>query len=315
MVITAPSPIGCETTSSSGTFPPGERLIELQLTERYGVGRAAIRAALVELDAEGLVQREANRGAAVRRISVAEAIEITQARAVLEGLIARLAAERASERRAGRRCATLVAEMTAGRQDGRQARLLEAQPRRSTARCAGSPATGWPTTSWPTCATGPPTTSSAWRSCPAGPAESLDQHRAIVAAVTRRRRAGRRGGDARAPGVGHRRAAALGGVRRPRRECAGPAMAYPGTEGRSDRPSTAAAGGRPSARSSSARRPARPEARPRPPSRAAGAPRGGAVPVTSRRRSVLVGRRELADEVVPTSRPPGRRRRRPASTR
>lgn len=81
----------------AGLFPPGERLIELQLTERYGVGRAAIRAALVELDSEGLVQREANRGATVRRISVTEAVEITQARAALEGLIARLAAERATE--------------------------------------------------------------------------------------------------------------------------------------------------------------------------------------------------------------------------
>jgi DNA-binding GntR family transcriptional regulator len=94
-----------------GTFPPGERLIELQLTERYGVGRAAIRAALVELDAEGLVQREANRGATVRRISVGEAIEITEARAVLEGLIARLAAERATDAdRAELR--SLVEEMT-----------------------------------------------------------------------------------------------------------------------------------------------------------------------------------------------------------
>jgi DNA-binding GntR family transcriptional regulator len=80
----------------AGAFPPGERLIELQLTERYGVGRAAIRAALVELDSEGLVQRETNRGATVRRISVTEAVEITQARAALEGLIARLAAERAT---------------------------------------------------------------------------------------------------------------------------------------------------------------------------------------------------------------------------
>jgi DNA-binding GntR family transcriptional regulator len=80
-----------------GAFPPGERLIELQLTERYGVGRAAIRAALVELEVEGLVQREANRGATVRRISVAEAVEISEARGVLEGLVARLAAERATE--------------------------------------------------------------------------------------------------------------------------------------------------------------------------------------------------------------------------
>lgn len=80
-----------------GGFPPGERLIELQLTERYGVGRAAIRAALVELEVEGLVQREANRGATVRRISVAEAVEISEARGVLEGLVARLAAERATD--------------------------------------------------------------------------------------------------------------------------------------------------------------------------------------------------------------------------
>ncbi len=78
-----------------GALPPGERLIEVALSERYAVGRAAIRAALVELDAEGLVIREANRGAAVRRISLADAIEITEARAALEGLLARRAAENA----------------------------------------------------------------------------------------------------------------------------------------------------------------------------------------------------------------------------
>jgi len=80
-----------------GDFPPGERLIELQLAERYGVGRAAIRAAIVELSAEGLVIHETNRGAAVRRVSIAEAIEITEARGALEALLARLAAERATE--------------------------------------------------------------------------------------------------------------------------------------------------------------------------------------------------------------------------
>ncbi len=81
----------------TGALPPGERLVELALAERYGVGRAAVRAALVELDGEGLVQREANRGATVRRVSLTEAIEITEARGVLEGLIARLAAERATD--------------------------------------------------------------------------------------------------------------------------------------------------------------------------------------------------------------------------
>ncbi|MGH9191388.1 MAG: GntR family transcriptional regulator, partial [Acidimicrobiales bacterium] len=59
MVIAAPVADRLRDDILKGAFPPGERLIELQLTERYGVGRAAIRAALVELDAEGLVQREA----------------------------------------------------------------------------------------------------------------------------------------------------------------------------------------------------------------------------------------------------------------
>jgi DNA-binding GntR family transcriptional regulator len=97
MVVTAPVADRLRDDILGGALPPGERLIELQLAERYSVGRAAIRAALVELDAEGLVQREANRGATVRRISVGEAVEITEARAALEGLIARLAAERATD--------------------------------------------------------------------------------------------------------------------------------------------------------------------------------------------------------------------------
>lgn len=81
----------------AGEFMPGARLIELQLTERYGAGRAAIRSAIVELSAEGLVVHETNRGATVRDIQIDEAIEIAEARAVLEGLIARRAAECATD--------------------------------------------------------------------------------------------------------------------------------------------------------------------------------------------------------------------------
>lgn len=81
----------------AGVFPPGDRLVEINLCDRYGVGRAAIRSALVELTGEGLVDREANRGATVRRISVREAVEITEARAALESLIAAAAAREASD--------------------------------------------------------------------------------------------------------------------------------------------------------------------------------------------------------------------------
>lgn len=80
----------------SGTFSPGERLVELTLSRDYGVGRAAIRSALVELDKEGLVQREANRGATVRRVPIAEAVQLAEARQALEVLVAGHAASNAT---------------------------------------------------------------------------------------------------------------------------------------------------------------------------------------------------------------------------
>ena len=76
----------------SGDLLPGERLLEENLSERLGLGRAAIRMALVRLEHDGLVQRERHRGARVRRVSESEAVEILEARAALEGLAARHAA-------------------------------------------------------------------------------------------------------------------------------------------------------------------------------------------------------------------------------
>ncbi len=80
-----------------GRFEPGERLVELKLTEQYDCGRLAVRTALVELAAEGLVNREQNRGATVRDVSIDEAIQITQARSALESLIAGEAARNADQ--------------------------------------------------------------------------------------------------------------------------------------------------------------------------------------------------------------------------
>lgn len=82
----------------AGEYAPGERLVELHLTDRYGAGRAAIRAALVELATEGLIDKETNRGASVRQISIDEAVQITEARAALESLIAAAAARNATKR-------------------------------------------------------------------------------------------------------------------------------------------------------------------------------------------------------------------------
>ena len=81
-----------------GTLTPGQRLIELELAARLGVNRAAVRAALLELTGEGLVERIENRGARVRPIAAEEAAEIVECRMVLEGVCAAAAAERVDER-------------------------------------------------------------------------------------------------------------------------------------------------------------------------------------------------------------------------
>jgi DNA-binding GntR family transcriptional regulator len=60
-----------------GEYAPRQRLIETELTERYATSRFVLRNALNRLASEGLVEFQPNRGARVREISVAEAIEIT----------------------------------------------------------------------------------------------------------------------------------------------------------------------------------------------------------------------------------------------
>lgn len=81
----------------TGRYQPGERLVESDLMRDFEVARRVVRDALAELQKEGLVTRTANRGASVRKITLDEAIEITEARALLEGLLAAQAAERASD--------------------------------------------------------------------------------------------------------------------------------------------------------------------------------------------------------------------------
>ena len=86
----------------NGVYRPRERLVEAELAERYGVNRSAMRAAVLELAAEGLVERDPRRSARVKALTIREGIEIAQVRRELESLCARLAAERATdvERRA-----------------------------------------------------------------------------------------------------------------------------------------------------------------------------------------------------------------------
>jgi len=80
-----------------GVYHPRERLIEVELCARYHTSRNAVRGALIELAALGLVEREANRGARVRPVSIDEAIESTEVRLSLQAMCAGRAATRVTD--------------------------------------------------------------------------------------------------------------------------------------------------------------------------------------------------------------------------
>lgn len=77
-----------------GELGPGERLSELPLVERLGVSRTPLRAALVRLAEEGLLDPLPSGGFAVRGFEERELYAAIEVRGTLEGLAARLAAER-----------------------------------------------------------------------------------------------------------------------------------------------------------------------------------------------------------------------------
>ncbi|MER7975451.1 MULTISPECIES: GntR family transcriptional regulator [unclassified Streptomyces] len=81
-----------------GEMAPAQRLVENELAEQFGVTRASIRAALIDLEAQGLVERIRNRGSRVRVVTVEEAVAITECRMALEGLCAAKAAALVSDR-------------------------------------------------------------------------------------------------------------------------------------------------------------------------------------------------------------------------
>ena len=77
-----------------GALPAGERLLERDLTERYGVARHSVRAALRSLAAEGLVTIEPNRGASVASLDANALRSLFELRVALELEAAHLALER-----------------------------------------------------------------------------------------------------------------------------------------------------------------------------------------------------------------------------
>lgn len=77
-----------------GRFVPGQKLTEVELSQRFAVGRGTVREALKRLAAEGIVTVSLHRGASIRSLSRSEARDLLEVIEVLATLAARYAAER-----------------------------------------------------------------------------------------------------------------------------------------------------------------------------------------------------------------------------
>ena len=78
-----------------GIYRPGDRLVESELAERFGVSRTPIREALQRLETQSLLTRD-GRSLIVASLDHNQLAELYVVRAELEGLAARLAAQHAT---------------------------------------------------------------------------------------------------------------------------------------------------------------------------------------------------------------------------
>jgi len=79
-----------------GTYKPGDRLVESELADRFGVSRTPIREALQRLETQSLLARD-GRSLIVASLDHNQMAELYVVRSELEGLAARLAAQHATE--------------------------------------------------------------------------------------------------------------------------------------------------------------------------------------------------------------------------
>ena len=80
-----------------GSYVPGQRLVEADLTKKWNVSRGTVREALNRLSAEGIVTLSRHRGAAIRVLDRAEMLDILDVLELMIGMAARLAARRIGE--------------------------------------------------------------------------------------------------------------------------------------------------------------------------------------------------------------------------
>lgn len=80
----------------AGVYKPGDRLVESELADRFGVSRTPVREALQRLETQSMLSRD-GRSLIVASLDHNQLAELYAVRTELEGLAARLAARHATE--------------------------------------------------------------------------------------------------------------------------------------------------------------------------------------------------------------------------
>lgn len=122
-----------------GDLEPGQRLVELQLSEQMKTSRIPVREALKKLEQDGLVEKLAGGGFVVKNLSRSEVEETFGIRAVLESYAAYLATELLNDATFGKLKASIDAYREAlGRDDTQKLMQLNTQFHELIYRAAGS---------------------------------------------------------------------------------------------------------------------------------------------------------------------------------
>jgi DNA-binding GntR family transcriptional regulator len=103
---------------------PGQRLIETELAVQYGVGRNAVREAIQQLAARGIVDLSRNRSPSIRRLELEEALEVLEVAGVMTGLLARTAARQFDSRKHIKVIRAVTDELDASEKDLRDVELF-----------------------------------------------------------------------------------------------------------------------------------------------------------------------------------------------
>lgn len=81
----------------NGSLPPGTRIREVEIAQRFEISRTPVREAIKRLESDGLISFVPRLGAVISKLDHQETMELYDIREILEGSAAGLAARHASE--------------------------------------------------------------------------------------------------------------------------------------------------------------------------------------------------------------------------